>query len=306
MYAPDGAPALAMSSILSDGYSFEGKSVKGSVVNSANIQQFAADADLAIVPANLAAVLFNKGTDIKVIATVTHGNLYFIGNSDASNIDDLSKLKGKVIFCIGQGSVPALIFEKLLKDSNIDYVVDSDAAAVTPQEGKAVLCYSSDGSEVIRLIKSKESADYYGIVGEPAVSIAAKKNGLEEKGDLQALNGGSYSQAVLIAKSSIAKDKSFIDGLLAAMQSNASNISSSDEGAKGAYEAIKNNYPSTSLAAAITGNIVSRCNVKITSISGDEGYAEYIATLNAVFEIKPAALGGSVPAKDSGLYYGRG
>ena len=44
--------------------------------------------------------------------------------------------------------------------------------------GKVTLCYAADGAAAIRAVKSKDSADYYGIVGEPAVSIAAVKNGL--------------------------------------------------------------------------------------------------------------------------------
>ena len=104
-----------------------------------------------------------------------------------------------------EGSVPALMFERLLADSGIACDIGSDAAVATPQAGKVTLCYAADGAAAIRAVKSKDSADYYGIVGEPAVSIAAVKNGLGDKGSLQTLCGGGYSQAVLIAKASVAE-----------------------------------------------------------------------------------------------------
>ncbi|MDE6550529.1 MAG: ABC transporter substrate-binding protein [Clostridia bacterium] len=302
LYAPDGAPALAAAGIIG-GFTHGDTAIKANVVGSDKIQQYAADADLAIVPSNLAANLFNKGSDIKVIATVTHGNLYFIGSSDAAAVTKASDLEGKVVFSIGQGSVPALIFERLLADNGIAYEISTDTAAAQPAAGKVTLCYAADGAAAIRAVKSKDSADYYGIVGEPAVSIAAVKNGLEDKGSLQTLCGGGYSQAVLIAKTSVAKDGELIAALLDALKANADSIVT-DEGAKAAYEAIKGNFDATSLAATIDGAIARRCNVSVTAISSESGYSEYLDTLNKVFALKAAAVGGSVPAKDSGFYYG--
>ena len=302
LYAPDGAPALAVAGI-AGGFTHGETTVKTSIVQSDKIQQFAADADLAIVPSNLAANLFNKGADTNVIATVTHGNLYFIGGSGAADITSASDLVGKVVYSIGQGSVPALMFERLLADSGIACDIGSDAAVATPQAGKVTLCYAADGAAAIRAVKSKDSADYYGIVGEPAVSIAAVKNGLGDKGSLQTLCGGGYSQAVLIAKASIAEDSELIAALLSALQTNAQSIAT-DEGAGAAYTAIKSNYQATSLAASINGAIARRCNVSVTPIADASGYDEYLSTLGRVHSIKPAAIGGSIPSKDSGFYYG--
>ena len=64
LYAPDGAPALAVAGI-AGGFTHGETTVKTSIVQSDKIQQFAADADLAIVPSNLAANLFNKARTSK-------------------------------------------------------------------------------------------------------------------------------------------------------------------------------------------------------------------------------------------------
>ena len=73
---PDGAPALGAVSVLNDvpdGI----KSVE--IVPSNTISQRAVQSDIAIVPANLAANLYNKGQDVKLVGTVTHGNLFVLG-----------------------------------------------------------------------------------------------------------------------------------------------------------------------------------------------------------------------------------
>lgn len=309
IYAPDGAPALAVSAIAADPYVYNGARVGVQVVSSSEIMQKAAAADMAVVPANIAANLRNKGTDLTVVATVTHGNLYMIGKPEAEDVTDLASLKGKVIASIGQNSVPDLLFKSMLAKNGIEYVVQTNIAAVTPAEGKVTIVYGKDGSAVIPVVKTGKAA--YAIVGEPAVSIAGAKAGLVQKGDMQAMwnsvNGseGGYSQAVLVMKSQLAKDKKFVQGLIDRINSDVTAMKESDENAKQAYLNIKANYDGTTLAAALTADIVKRCNISATGIDTKEGFDEFYAMLTAVSEIDSSVIGGSVPAENSGFYYGR-
>ena len=147
-------------------------------------------------------------------------------------------------------------------------------------------------------------------MGEPAVSTAAKSNGLTEKADLQALwnkaNGseGGYSQAVLIMKKSIAKDKTFVTSLLNTLQTNADKIESSDEYAKEAVSNLKGIYESTTLKAEVmTAEIVRRSNVNIVAVDTEEGLAELTAMLETVNGVNPQSIGGKVPAANSGFYF---
>ena len=95
--APDGAPALAVSGLAGSSFYYaEGVSVRAEVVAASEIGTRAAKADIAIVPANVAAKLFNEGSDIKVVATVTHGNLYMVGTPGAPAVTDLTQLDGKM------------------------------------------------------------------------------------------------------------------------------------------------------------------------------------------------------------------
>ena len=114
---PDGAPALGAVSVLNDvpdGI----KSVEIVPSNTISLSQRAVQSDIAIVPANLAANLYNKGQDVKLVGTVTHGNLFVLGTSDA--VKTLSDLEGKLVYSIGQNSVPDYVFQTLLKEAGLD------------------------------------------------------------------------------------------------------------------------------------------------------------------------------------------
>ena len=162
--APDGAPALAVAGIAGEVFEYTYKEMVDSeevtktlvigaqVVNSSEISKRAATADMAIVPANVAANLYNKGTDIKVIATVTHGNLYMVGLADTPEVTDLTQLKGQIVASIGQNSVPDSLFKAMLTKAGVEYVVAGDPASVTAAEGKVTLVYGADGSAVIPLV----------------------------------------------------------------------------------------------------------------------------------------------------------
>ena len=263
---------------------------------------------MAIVPANVAAKLFNEGSDIKVVATVTHGNLYMVGMPDAPAVTDLTQLKGKIVASIGKGSVPDSLFKAMLKKAGVEYVVAEGPAKAVATEGKVTLIYGADGAAVIPQVVTGKAS--YGIIGEPAVSTAAKSKGLQEKADMQALwnevNGseGGYSQAVLIMKSSLAKDVSFTTSLLSQLQTNADKIVSSDEYAGQAVSNIQTVYESTSLKPEnMTASIIKRSNVKIVSADTQEGLAEITAMLEAVLDVNPQSIGGKVPAQNSGFYF---
>ena len=307
--APDGAPALAVSGLAGDTFTYtEGVYVTAEIVAAGEIQTRAATADIAVVPANVAAMLYNQGNDIKVVATVTHGNLYMVGKADTPAVTDLNQLKGQIVASIGQNSVPDSLFKAMLTKAGVEYVVAEDPANVTAAEGKVTLVYGADGSAVIPLVVTGKAA--YGIIGEPAVSTAAKGKGLTEKASLQELwnkaNGteGGYSQAVLIMKSDLAEDTAFVSSLLSNLQNNAAKIVSGDEYAKAAVAGIQNVYEATSLKSEnMTADIIKRSNVKIVSVDTEEGFNELHSMLTTVAGVNAKSIGGSVPKKGSGFYF---
>lgn len=299
LVVPDGAPALAIArvsdEILTDSvvYKLNKKIVPASTVNAEALKS-----DIAIVPANLASILYNGGNDFKILAVVTNGNL-FLMSSQNKKIESLDALKGKLVYSIGQNSVPDIIFKTLLKNNGINFKVGEKA-----EEGAVTIKYCADGSEVnSALILAKEKGEQsYGVYAEPDVN-KGKSAGLTEAFDIQkmwsedtddAFNG--YAQAVLIAKSNVCEDSRFVAKLLEELQANKSRIM---QDAQLAEDNIKSIYPQTSLKGNLNSDVIARCNIDCISMKDGRDY--YEKTLRAVMNINPKLIGGELP--DDGFYY---
>ncbi|MDE7265077.1 MAG: hypothetical protein K2N52_02245 [Clostridia bacterium] len=125
VYAPDGAPALGLANLLAGEATF-GVAVNYNVVDSTLIQTYVAGdckADICVLPVNVAVKLLGSGEKYKLVATLTHGNLYLLSNN-GTNItsDNLSQLKGKKVGVVNLAAVPGLTFKVILKNNGIDFV----------------------------------------------------------------------------------------------------------------------------------------------------------------------------------------
>ncbi len=161
IYVPDGATALALAYFMYSGEKVSGAQLNIHVVTATSIGSFVANgtADLAVMPSNAAANMYNRSGKYKLVMTLTHGNLYIVGG-EMSGADSLV---GKRVGAIGQGQVPDLVLRYILKRKGIDYVL-SDTAA----EGKVAISYYSDGASVARALKA--GLIDFGLLAEPAAS----------------------------------------------------------------------------------------------------------------------------------------
>ena len=115
VYAPDGAPALAIAKFVYDNENFgTGKTFEYHVVKADNIggkvQQGAGD--IVILPVNAASKLYkaNSADPYKLVSVITHGNLYLMCSEEITAND----LKDKTIGVFGLGNVPDLTFKAVL------------------------------------------------------------------------------------------------------------------------------------------------------------------------------------------------
>lgn len=171
IYVPDGAPALAMASLMKEGATVGGRQVNvtistGGVVKTALLT---GQADIVILPTTACANLFNQGKDIKLHSVTTWGVLYLIGQEATS----FSDLIGEVVYSIGRDDTPGKLLRKYLEHYDIQYVESQ-----TPVEGKVAITYVEDASYVITNLKA--GSVKFALLGEPAVSnvlgIRAKNN----------------------------------------------------------------------------------------------------------------------------------
>ncbi len=294
--APDGAPAIAISTFIRNTQVTEEYKVTASVVAAANVKNEVIKSDFAVVPANMAAILYNQQIDYKVIASVTNGNLFFVAKNQENDFT-LENMKGKVLYAIGQNNVPGLIVLSLLAKNNIEYEISE-----TPVEGKVAIHYCTDGAQVIQKLTLSEG-QAYGVVPEPALTVFKINNKCYQMADIQELwqsatsaSVKGFAQAVLIARGKLCKDHPEV------VESVVKAIEDSEE-----YVITNAQDVATEIASAGGSTMklfpisVQNSNVKVYRA---KDYAQYIeTTLNALKDVDAQSVGGSVPAKDSGFYY---
>lgn len=129
VYAPDGAPALALAGLMDGAVSSNSleKEVNYNIVDASTIQTHVTganpDADICILPVNLAANLLGSGENYTMLGTVTHGNLYVISakTGERITVDNLSELRGKTVGVVNLAAVPGLTFKLILNKYGIEY-----------------------------------------------------------------------------------------------------------------------------------------------------------------------------------------
>lgn len=276
VYVPDGAPALAVASL------FETKQIAGRKLNmnitaGADVQAkiLSGEADVAICPTNMAATLYNKNVDYKLLSANVFGLLYLVGNKPAASLNDLV---GKVVHSIGKNNTPEFVFKKILSANAIEYV-DSDIAV----EGKVAIRYYGSGGEIIPRLKSGDLD--YAILGEPAVT----KSGANELFDLQALwkqatgLSESYPQAGVFVKSELFKDAKLVESLLRSLTDNTRYLlDNSGTIASLLVQNGSNDFNGTTF----TKQVLERCNIRC--VKSTDCKAQLIAYFNAIKTINPA------------------
>ena len=125
VYAPDGAPALGIANLLSGEETLK-NDAEYHVVNATTIQTFVAgnnaQADICILPVNLAVKVLGSGAKYKLVGTLTHGNLFLLANGEGEiTKDNLNSLKGKKVGVVNLAAVPGLTFKIILNAHGIKY-----------------------------------------------------------------------------------------------------------------------------------------------------------------------------------------
>ena len=297
---PDGGPALGMSYLMKEfPEEIDGVKVTYKIVDGANgikAAVLSGEADVALMPTNMAAILYNGGLDIKLVGTNSYGLLYLL--SDVTNADDfsLTDLRGKVLHTLGKGGTPEIVLKKVLESASIEYE-ESDIAV----EGKVALKFHDDGKTIIAGLK--QGNVHYAILGEPAVSTSIVQVGgtltivcdMQEAWKLATDANASYPQTALVSKASlIESDKKLVnkiakltfEGSIALVQDAAPYIAE--------LKAREATVPPTFGA---TG--VARTN--IDPQFGATAKADVEAYFTILKAFKPALIGGDLP--DDNFYY---
>ena len=244
--------------------------------------------DVACVPANLAAVLYNKTEgQIVTLAVNTLGVLYIVENGGES-VQSMEDLKGKTIVAAGKGSTPEFGLRYLLEQNGLD--PDRDVAVDWKSEHAECVAALAAGTADIALLP------------QPFVTVAqGKLENLRVALDLteewDALdNGSAMVTGVAVARRDLVEERpELVDKFL---MEYAESVEWVHENTAGAAELVAQNGIIES--PAIAEKALPRCN--IVCLTGQEMYEKLSGYLQVLAEAAPESVGGVLPRDD--FYYG--
>lgn len=282
-FVPDGAPALAVANFTAPSAQLTDFSLH--VVNANSIAAHAStDADLAIMPVNAASKLFGNGEKMKMVAVVTHGNLFIVGNGEASALTDLY---GKTLGVIQRGNVPDLTLKAIFEEKGIEYV-ESETAV----EGKVAIQYYDVATNMLPALK--QGVLDFGVLPEPAATNSA----LPVRFSLQELYGeNDYPQAVLMIKTTALDDWSarYVEDILEALAESIAWVNEDVEGRPATAVAKLAPYLEEGLQSSLDGSklthtSIANCNLSVQT-TGDGAEDAVQGYLERIKAIEPSAVG---------------
>lgn len=242
--------------------------------------------DMACVPANLAAVLYQKTEgQIVTLAVNTLGVLYIVENGNAVN--SIADLAGKTIVAAGKGSTPEYALRYLLAENGLD--PDSDVIIDWKSEHTECVTALATGGATIALLP------------QPFVTVAqGKLMDLQVRLDLRAEwdaleNGSSLITGVIVARRDVVEENAaavsaFLEDYAASVEWVNANVAEA-AALIGEYGIVD---------AAVAEKALPHCN--ITCITGADMAEKLSGYLSVLFDQNPASVGGALPEND--FYFG--
>lgn len=235
------------------------------------------DADIAAVPTNLAAVLYNKTEgNIRVLAVNTLGVLYLI--EDGNTVNSLDDLAGKTVYLPGEGSNPEFILRALVDGAGVQNVTFD-------------YTYSSPDELATALATGKVSL---GVLPEPKVTaITSKKESLRVALDFteewKKQTSAPLVQGCIIVREDFLRDHTaLVREFLKEYQSSVEYVNSNP-----AEAAVMIADTGLAGSAAAAEAALPRCN--ITYLTGDEMRTALNGFWSALYTIAPKSVGGKLP-----------
>ena len=243
--------------------------------------------DIALVPANVASVLFNKTEGQVVCVDInTLGVLYMV--SGDTSVDEIQKLKGKTIYLTGKGTTPDYVLQYVLEENGL-----------TMQD--VTLEYKSEATEVAAVLATDEKA--IGLLPQPFVTATMVQNENlnivfdmnEEWNKLQGENGSMMVTGVTVVRKAFLEENQ--DAIELFLQDH-----------KQSAEYVNNNLDETASLVVKAGIVakepiakkaIPNCN--ITYIDGDEMKKALAGYLDVLYKKDPKAVGGNLPTDE--FYY---
>ena len=235
--------------------------------------------DIAAVPLNLAAVLYNKTEGNVVLLNLdTLGVLYIVENGNT--IQSLADLAGKTIYASGEGATPQYVLDYLLAQNGLT--------------DKVTVKYVGEHTALAAMVASGEAQ--IALLPEPFVSAVTVKNpdvrvALDLNTAWEEASGTKLVMGVYIASRTFYNEHP--DQVKAFLADYAASVEKVNTSADAAQKIADLGIVGS---AAIATQAIPRSY--IVSITGEEAKTAASAVLNVLFTANPKSVGGKLPGDD--------
>lgn len=241
------------------------------------------DADIALLPANAAAALYNKAGGFSVVGINTLGVLYVVENGET--VQSVADLAGKTVYLTGKGTVPEYSLRYLLSANGI--------------EDQVTLEFKSEPQEVVSAIT--EDAAAIGMLPQPFVTAALAQNeslrialSLTEEWEKTAEGSTLVTGVTVVRNELLEEHPQQILNFLQEAAAGVERVNANPEEAAPLIEAM-----GIVAKAPLAQKAIPFCN--LVCITGEEMQTLLSGYLQTLFEQNPKAVGGAMPADE--FYY---
>lgn len=245
--------------------------------------------DIALIPANVAAVLYQK-TEGGIVAVDinTLGVLYVV--TGAADVESIADLKGRTIYLTGKGTTP---------EASLRYVLEANGLV----EGDYTLEFKAEATEVAAVLAEDPAA--VGLLPQPFVTAALMQNdalraALDMNEEWMRAAGGSDSSNGMVTGVTVVR-RAFLEEHPEAVEDFLKEHAAS-------VEAV-NQDVETGAALAVAAGIVAKEPIAqraipechISCITGSDMKEDLSAYLDVLAGFDSSLVGGQVPGDD--FYY---
>ena len=238
--------------------------------------------DMAAIPANLAATLYQKTSGgIQAVAVNTLGVLYVVEQGDT--VHSMADLKGRTILSTGKGTTPEYVLRYLLTANGLDPDKDVD------------IQYYSEATEVTAQMASTQDA--IAVLPQPYVTAAGLKDdtlrvALDLTAEWDKVADTQLITGVTVVRKAYAEEHPDVVAAFLADYAQSVNAANTDlDGTAALCE-----EQGVVAKAAIAKKALPNCN--IVCLTGEELKADVSGYLQVLYDADPAAVGGALPGED--------
>ena len=241
--------------------------------------------DMAAIPANLAATLYQKTQGgIQVMAVNTLGVLYVVEKGDT--VHSVADLKGRTILSTGKGTTPEYVLRYILQQNGID-----------PDQDVTIEFYS-EATEVTAQMAVAQDA--IAVLPQPYVTSASMQDdtlrvALDLTEEWDKVCDTQLITGVTVVRTEYAQEHP--DVVEAFLKDYTASVDAANNDLDGTAALCEEQ--GVVAKAAIAKAALPNCN--IVCVTGDEMQADVAGYLQVLYDADPAAVGGAMP--DDAFYW---